>query len=371
MIPTSAIRPQCRLAVWSTTTQLSQLYTGFSLLARRGEIVLSQHIAAPPPVPQNLPRHLRDAHNGHLGVQLDGRFNLYFDTHDSHEIHPEALRRCDLYFKRSFAPALLSAEERAKVLPLGLSYEVYAGAFDRYELVREVRSERNFRGAASALVGYGVSTVAALAGVGRRRCSYRYLSAPPAPKMQPRVLFMTRVWDPAEIEGATSEKLEERVALNDLRAACILRLRRELGGAFVGGLQHSEFARRHYPAALLDDDTISPRNRYIEQMRAFPICIATTGLHGSIGWKMAEYTAFAKAIASEPLRYVVPGDFSDGRNYVSFTSPEACAEGVINLMDDAHRREAQMESNWQYFRSFVRPDAMVRNAINEARTRLG
>lgn len=94
--------------------------------------------------------------------------------------------------------------------------------------------------------------------------------------------------------------------------------------------------------------------------------MATTGLHGSIGWKLAEYVAFSKAIVSEQLIYDVPGPFAAGRNYIEFTSPEECLNGALRLIEDMALRKQVMQSNADYYRDYLRPDALVRNALKTA-----
>jgi hypothetical protein len=102
-------------------------------------------------------------------------------------------------------------------------------------------------------------------------------------------------------------------------------------------------------------------------MRSHPICVATTGLHGSIGWKLAEYVAFSKAIVTEKLHYSVTGDFGPNRNYLEFASPEDCAAAAVRLVEDRDLREALMLNNAAYYRAYVRPDALVANALARAR----
>jgi hypothetical protein len=151
-----------------------------------------------------------------------------------------------------------------------------------------------------------------------------------------------------------------------MRAECVLRLREELGDKFFGGIEHSPYAQQHFEAALLPDNADSARSRYLNLLRKHSIGVTTTGLHGSIGGKLAEYVAFAKAIVTEPLHYEVPGDFREGRNYLTFTSAAECASQVARLMHDWELRHSMMQNNWNYYRSFLRPDKLVRNALTAA-----
>jgi hypothetical protein len=91
--------------------------------------------------------------------------------------------------------------------------------------------------------------------------------------------------------------------------------------------------------------------------------VATTGLHGSTGWKFAEYIAFSKAIVSEELNYEVPGKLEHGKNYLAFNSPEDCVNQVRLLFSDHHLRNSIMANNALYYLSFLRPDVLVVNTI--------
>ena len=91
--------------------------------------------------------------------------------------------------------------------------------------------------------------------------------------------------------------------------------------------------------------------------------MATTGLHGSIGWKMAEYVAASRAIVSEPLRYPVPGGFAPGRNFLEFDSLESFVAAIERLLTDATLREDIRRANWEYYLRWVRPDAQVMRTL--------
>src|SRR5262249_14728323 len=151
--------------------------------------------------------------------------------------------------------------------------------------------------------------------------------------------------------------------VNNARARCIELLRREFGNRFLGGFIHTDFAARNYPGALLPDNAVSAKENYLKLLRAFPICVATTGLHGSIGWKMGEYVAFSRAIASERLNYEVPGNFMTGQNYLEFTGPEACVNAVHQLFSDGALRYAMMRNNYEYYLASLKPDTMVSRCI--------
>ena len=89
------------------------------------------------------------------------------------------------------------------------------------------------------------------------------------------------------------------------------------------------------------------------------------GLHGSIGWKIGEYVAAAKAIVSEKFAYSLPGDFSAGRNYLPYDSVEGCIEAVRFLCANKKRLYAMQLSNMIYYHSYLKPEMLVLNALSE------
>jgi len=71
-------------------------------------------------------------------------------------------------------------------------------------------------------------------------------------------------------------------------------------------------------------------------------------------------------ILSERLVYETPGSFAPGKNYIEFTSPEECLNGAVRLIEDVALRQQLMRSNAAYYRDYLRPDALVRNALKIA-----
>src|SRR5947199_349563 len=109
----------CKTICHSNSPHLSQIFTGFSLLDRAGEISLSQECRRLNYFDATKPQHLRDAGRAHLPVIVNGEVKLFYDTHDSYEIDEGAAGEVDLYFKRSYAHARIPEHLRAKVFPLG------------------------------------------------------------------------------------------------------------------------------------------------------------------------------------------------------------------------------------------------------------
>lgn len=175
-----------------------------------------------------------------------------------------------------------------------------------------------------------------------------------------------RAWNAEDFPGCTPGRIAQFNAINDMRAACVRALRGAFGPMFTGGFSHTEFARKYYPDALAPNSAMTSKRRYLALLRHHPICVATTGLHQSIGWKMGEYGALSKAIIAETLQYEVPGPFADGINYLGFTTPEECVEKVQKVVGSPDVKASLMQANRSYFEAWLRPASLVWNSLSKA-----
>jgi hypothetical protein len=345
-----------------------QLYTGFLMLHRSGAIRLSQERRKTRTVYPSGAPHLRDAAHAHLDVIIDGRVKVHFDAHDAEDIATGELDDCDVYFKRSYLPSLIATlppAQRSRIEPLGLNYRVLPSSIDWFAARRAV----SLRG---GLIGRALPRSLKEALDPHNAFGYKprvlEMEASAEPNAEPRVLFLAATYDPHDDPRRARDKIEDRMLLNETRARCIRRLKYALRDRFTGGFEDTAFARKQYPD-LIVPHSLTTQASYIATMRSHPICMATTGLHGSIGWKLAEYVAFSKAIVTEKLRYSVPGDFGPERNYIEFASPDDCVEAATRLIEDRGLRERLMTNNAAYYRDYVRPDALVANALARAQGR--
>jgi hypothetical protein len=352
-------QPECRLVWYAAGEHPTQLYTGFLTLHRSGLIRLSQTVSKKP-FPSSTPQHLKDIGGSQLSLVLDGNLVIHYDCHDAVELNEERLEDCDFYFKRSYSQAYVDAlaKHKSKVFPLGLTYRVLPDKPDWRSVHRAFLAGRGLAGKMHALLD------ALDAGNWLKyNPRVREFEALPEPDLPPKVLFLVTAYDPYDSPGRSKQKIEQMVGINDTRAKCIRILRRELGPRFFGGFNHNPYTIKAYREFLVQDNEVTRKRNYIRLLKSFPICIATTGLHGSIGWKFAEYVALAKAVVSERLNYQVPGDLQAGRNYLEFASPEQCAEQAVRLMEDREQRARLMFNNAVYYRSYQRPDSLVLNSL--------
>ena len=95
--------------------------------------------------------------------------------------------------------------------------------------------------------------------------------------------------------------------------------------------------------------------------------LASTGLHQSSGWKIAEYLAAGRAIVSEPLCYEVPGPFQAGENYLTYTSADGCIEQIRTLLAHPEQILQMGQRNRAYYDTWLRPDQIVTKALEQAK----
>ncbi len=178
------------------------------------------------------------------------------------------------------------------------------------------------------------------------------------------ILFMCRLWDEKGTEIKNSEDLAlERKQINETRINIIRTLKRKYGSYFTGGVEDSEVSRELCPDLILSRKITNRRN-YMRIMRESAICIATTGLHQSIGWKFAEYVASGKAIVSEPLKYDVIGDLKSGENYLTFSTTKECINAVDKLLLNAELYDSMCKANQTYYYNYQRPDKQMEYVLD-------
>ena len=119
---------------------------------------------------------------------------------------------------------------------------------------------------------------------------------------------------------------------------------------------------------LIVPDRLTGKRAYLHRMQHTEICVASTGLHGSTGWKLAEYVAAGRAIVTEPLRYTLPGGFEEGKNYKTYTSPAQCEEQLRQLLADPAAVLAMAQHNADYYQMWLRPEQQVRQALRQLET---
>jgi hypothetical protein len=182
----------------------------------------------------------------------------------------------------------------------------------------------------------------------------------PSPNKTNNILFIARLWNP---EDAGLDHLKcEREKLNELRISCIKACEKEFGEYFIGGLQKDNFSMKYYPDLTMPP-RLTKRKIFLDTIKQSNICISTTGLHNSIGWKFGEYVAASRAIITEPLHFEIPGNFEKNKNYLAFTNNNELISNIYLLMNNKDALVDMMANNYRYYNNFVRPDNLILNTL--------
>lgn len=350
----------CYLRLGEVPLHLYHLTAGFSLLAQQGVIDLTverlnkNHHDL---LPYNMMEVIINEKTRVLYDVNDGYDNLLKENQDYVEFMNGLLEKCDFYFKRSFNRIYnLKLREKEKIYPLGLNYMVTVpGNIAHFPAPQDPLKEK---------IKKTIRMIPLSQYYNKLYCINSFEDVP-YKEMNPKILFMARLWDVnGDYEGQiSSEKKEERAYINDFRAECIRLCRKEFGDTFYGGVAPSQFTYKNYADIVIEDGNVIKRNHYLEKVKESAICIATMGLHESIGWKFAEYVAASKAIVTEELHYEVPGNFCEGQNYLVFKTPDECINQIYTLLNDKKFRYQMMVNNFKYYHEYVRPDRLVLNSI--------
>ena len=351
---------RCLIRLGEVPLHLYQITAGFLMLKHQGIIELEiekQRTFDRDRLPYNMMEVIFNEEIKILYDLNDGYDNLLDHHQDYVEYMNHLLTKYDYYFKRSFSSLYNSKlKQREKIFPLGLNYMVTTkGNFAHTPTPCDPKKEKVkkfIRMLPFSQYYNGLYTIESFENAPRKETN-------------PRILFMARLWDSNGdgANGISSAKKEERIYINEQRAKCISLCKTEFGDRFYGGITPSPFSTKYYPELVLQDKRIAKRNNYLKKVKESSICIATMGLHESIGWKFAEYISASRAIVTEELHYEVPGDFVKGENYLAFTTPEECVDQIYTLLNNDYLRYKMMMKNYEYYHQYVRPDRLVLNSL--------
>ncbi|TYA71871.1 hypothetical protein [Seonamhaeicola marinus] len=333
---------------------LNQLYTGFKLLhdAQVINLEFSNRLVH---------KELKD--KSVIRVVINESIIIYYDTLDGYNwIDAETNEnieyfrntfKCDYYFKRSFSKTLES-QSLVKLLPLGLYYNI-TPYFDIEKLnsiesvKKKLKNNSLFRRLMKVNANFFVK-------------DFEHYPDLLIDDKEIRILFSARLWPP---DGAKNEESKlQREAINNFRITIVKTLKKEYGERFIGGISTDS-----YSSSVLEKEFLLPfeftnRKNYLKLMKSASICIATTGIHSSIGGKLTEYVCAARAIISEPLYYEVPGDFNKNENYLEFVEVNDLIRNIDYLTKSPEVLKSIMENNRDYYHSYLKPDALVYNTLN-------
>jgi hypothetical protein len=342
---------RCKLITNSNSRFLQQIYTGFFLLYKTGLIDLKQVF--------NTKKGNKLNDRPCIHVVVNDSVKIFYDAIDGYGIQNEDLEDSHYYFKRSYYSKYILAlgAQSKKVFPFGLNYELYPSNVDKFAIQRNL------------LLSVGYKRIAGIINIldTQNKLNYKprinMMQSLPDYKAKPNLIFMVKAFDPHDNAGRPKYNIDDRIKINKTRAKCIKMLRDEFGKSFYGGFYHSKFSKMNYNELLIPDIRTSYKKNYINLLKQFPICIANSGLHGSIGWKFAEYIAFSKAIIAEKMSYKVPGTLEKDKNYLEFSTPEDCVEKSVKLFNNEELRNFLMSNNAKYYNAYLRPDSLILNTL--------
>jgi hypothetical protein len=293
-----------------------------------------------------------------LNVQIDGKYNVVYDTLDGLNWIDGSIEenlnyfeneiKADFYFKRSFNNEIIDhAPKNCKVYPLGLNVPFRPEG--KYPETLQYKFKKILKD------NYFISKYYKKTSFCRRDLEYY-----PLPNKEHKILFLTQLWNP--YESKLGHLKEERLLINANRIRCIKALRKEFGKMFVGGLQYNSYLGSN-SESLLMPLSMTNRENFLKIIKEHNICIATTGLHSSIGSKFGEYVAASRAIVTEPLNYELPGDFENKKNYLMFYNEHELIENIHHLLKHDEKLNNMMENNFHYYNNYVRSDSLVLNSL--------
>lgn len=329
---------------------LSQIVTGFVMLEKSKRIDFRiNFFAEKKTCPYPYKRIIEAEING-LKVLFD--MEDYSNWICKLQFWNSQLDQFDFVFKRSYSETdnkILSENFQSKIYPLGFNYHVTVRNNFNYknkgmiQLVKQIFKDVrkiNYPSYFESRVNYKKS------------------------KEDLSILFFTRLWD----DGWMSE--EEKQYINETRISIVRNLRKEfpqncninnsVGGAGINKSPISETICKDIILPSKYTDRIS----YIKRMKNSDICIGTTGLSKSIGWKTGEYVAASRCIINEKFNYQVPGNFLEGKNYFSFDTVDECLQIINKLFENPELVYEAKKQNELYYHKYLRPDRLIQNVIN-------
>jgi hypothetical protein len=332
----------------------SSLVSGMASLAEKGEVdLVLEPLRSPEEVPHVMRWEVRDAASDEMRL-------VAIDEYDRGDrFDPRTLREVDLYLKRNFNRAALSAfpsEQRCKVHSSGITYGcVLAGT--RWFLARAALAcgrahlgAFGWKGARSALDGliYNARQIEGL-------LNTRDWERVPTDSIEEQVVYQTRIW-PEEPDPTV-----DRRAVNEERVDLVRALRAEFGGPDLIGLIHTDFAAATAPDALLSRKV--GRSEYARQLRTSLVAVNTHGLDGSAGFKVGESFAAGCALVSQPFVFEPPEPLVQEVHYLPFETPEECVIQCKRLFEDRALATRMRDANQEYYRRFLRPEAHAREFL--------
>ncbi|ARR87787.1 hypothetical protein [Lactococcus lactis] len=139
---------------------------------------------------------------------------------------------------------------------------------------------------------------------------------------------------------------------------------KKFGKHVIAGFKPTAYAKYNFEDCLVPN-ILTKRKNYLQLVKESDICITTTGLHRSIGWKCAEYIAASKAIVTEKFNYSPGAELKANTNFLEFDTSEELINQVMKLVNNKKLLNAMKISNESYYHEFLKPDIMIFNSLKK------
>lgn len=326
---------------------ISQIIAGFLSLREKGCLDFNIDVCYDKIIPFPVP-HLVEA-------EIEGR-RIAFDMCDGYgniDAIKAYIDNVDYYFKRSFSTKSNMSYPKTiqqKIYPLGFNYHVT-------HLKNPIESIISINAllAGPTNLYYPIKQIVKMIrGYGRDRyyTQDKFEKMADYKKDNIKILYLTRLWENEEISVTRINLVRE--------------LKKHFKNHFIGGVDNKPYARKTCPDLIVSPD-FTRRPNYLNTMHQSDICIGTTGLHESIGWKTGEYIAASRAIVHETFNYEVPGHFNEGKNYLEFETIDQCLENVNHLFENPDALYNMKLANQHYYESWLKPEKLIENALQTVR----
>lgn len=339
------MKPFVKINVFSKAAHTSMIITGFDMLSKREiidveyNLIFDQAGAFP--------------HNGLVEAEVEGK-KIAFDVLDGYnfadlEKMKDYINGVDCYFKRSFSPKynlmFEDAEIIKKIFPLGFNYFV---TFKN----NPIQNDSIISKLKNTVKKSNVKADDFETEIIKKEKDFK-------------ILFLSRLWNPAEFTRKTSDSKENIDYINQMRIDIVKALRQTYSSKNLVCAIHSDDYSKQLCPDILAPKTLTVKGNYVSVMKSSDICIGSMGLHESIGWKTGEYVAASKAIVNEKFRYDVVGDFEEGKNYLPYDNVEACLKAVAFLNNNPDKVFEMKQRNKKYYDEYLRPDMQILNALKK------
>jgi len=344
---------KCEIPFFPYSHHLDQLYTGLEMLRKQKivDVIYTSDIQ-----PYNKINIIKARINNKFDViydLFDGTDWLLGESDEKNKKFFIEFLKSDFYFKRSYNSTFHDKiSDFTKVLPFGFNYPINLKHTLKHRIIKEFKE----------LIDYPVFHK--YFNFNTHSIEPKEFEHLPIPNVENKIIFYVRLWDPSgQSEKLESKEIkEERELINLTRVNCIKACKKEFGELFSGGVQDISFSRKYCPE-LIVPRYVTNRRTYLKAVSESNICVATTGLHGSTGWKFGEYIAASRAIITEPLNFEVPGNFSEDKNYLKFTNENELVKNISCLIQNPSKLKEMMFENFCYYNSYLRPDILVLNTF--------